>query len=146
MEDDGEQHSAREPSTEMVLEGILRAMTPGERRPLTQNELKVLGRLACGELPIKRPEAVDDDRVDLETKPYAEWTEKEWEAYRLLVHGATTEEVEAITGLSLKEFTHNPGSVYHAMANIFARHGISYSFADFEREQRSALRDPAPPE
>jgi|RhiMethySRZTD1v2_1073278.scaffolds.fasta_scaffold438027_1 hypothetical protein len=63
-----------------------------------------------------------------------------------LVHGATTEEVEAITGLSLKEFTHNPGSVYHAMANIFARHGISYSFADFEREKKSALRDPAPPE
>jgi len=47
-------------------------------------------------------------------------TEKELQALRLLTSGASREEIEAVTGLSLKEPQLNPVTVENALARIKA--------------------------
>ena len=66
---------------------------------------------------------MDDEPQDLQHKPlFAELTEKELQALRLLTSGASREEIEAVTGLSLKEpLLVNPVTVENALARINAR-------------------------
>ena len=74
---------------------------------------------------------MDDEPQDLSLKPFAEMTEKELQAMRLFSSGASREEVEAVTGLSLKEPQFNPVTVANALARIKA------ALSD------SGLRDPS---
>ena len=65
---------------------------------------------------------MDDEPQDLQHKPFfAEMTEKELQALRLLTSGASREEIEAVTGLSLKEPQLNPVTVENALARIKVR-------------------------
>jgi hypothetical protein len=65
---------------------------------------------------------MDDEPQDVSLKPFAELTEKELQALRLLTSGASREEIEAVTGLSLKEpLLVNPVTVQNALAKINAR-------------------------
>jgi hypothetical protein len=53
-----------------------------------------------------------DEPQDLQHKPlFAEMTEKELQALRLFTSGASREEIEAVTGISLKEPQINPVTV-----------------------------------
>ena len=59
---------------------------------------------------------MDDEPQDLQHKPlFAEMTEKELQALRLFTSGASREEIEAVTGLSLKEPQFNPVTVENAL-------------------------------
>jgi hypothetical protein len=64
---------------------------------------------------------MDDEPQDLQNKPFAEMTEIELQAMRLFSSGASREEIEAVTGLSLKELQMNPVTVENALARIKAR-------------------------
>jgi len=65
---------------------------------------------------------MDDEPQDLQHKPFfAEMTEKELQALRLFTSGASREEIEAVTGISLKEPQFNPVTVENALARIKAR-------------------------
>jgi len=65
---------------------------------------------------------MDDEPQDLQHKRFfAEMTEKELQALRLFTSGASREEIEAVTGISLKEPQFNPVTVENALARIKAR-------------------------
>jgi hypothetical protein len=64
---------------------------------------------------------MDDEPQDLQHKPFAEMTEKELQALRLFSSGASREEIEAVTGHSLKEPQINQVTVENALARIKAR-------------------------
>jgi len=64
---------------------------------------------------------MDDEPQDLQHKLFAEMTEKELRAMRLFSSGASREEIEAVTGLSLKEPQISPVTVENMLAAIKAR-------------------------
>ena len=63
---------------------------------------------------------MDEEPQDLQHKPFfAEMTELQ--ALRLFTSGASRDEIEAVTGISLKEPQLNPVTVENALARIKAR-------------------------
>jgi hypothetical protein len=71
---------------------------------------------------------MDDEPQDLQHRPlFAEMTEKELQALRLFTSGASREEIEAVTGISLKEPQINPVTVENALARMKALSDLGIS-------------------